>query len=396
MLHIVLNEFVHDTRVLKECRSLVSCGFSVIVICLHGEDLMENDSQDGIRINRIRIRLRNLPKFVKKLYVIQLLGFFEFFLRFILYCFRMKRIDIVHCHDLQALPLGLALKVMRKAPKCIYDMHELETERKTLKQKSIWQWLAKGLERRLISHSDALITVSESIADVLADWYEIGRPVVIRNVQKTAPYRFSTKLRELPQLSHIDRKICIAIYAGKISHGRGLEVLIEAARYLDRVIIVLMGAGNADYCNAVKKKIRENNLEDKVFLLPPVAPDLVHQYLCSANLGLMPTQNVCLSYYLGAGNKLFHYLMAGLPAVVSDHPEKRQIVRSYDVGLVCNERDPRDIAGAIQMLADDDELRRNLSDNALKSRKVLCWENEEKKLLQLYQNLENKGFVSAI
>lgn len=388
VLHIVLNEFVYDTRVLKECRSLVNGGFSVRVVCLYGEGLNENDIQDGIGIKRIRIRLRNLPKFIKRLYVIQLLGFFEFFFRFILYCYRMKCVGMVHCHDLQALPLGLFLKGMGKAPKCIYDMHELETERKTLKKRSIWQRLAKGLEKRLINHCDALITVSESIADVLYDWYEISRPVVIRNVQKSAPHRFSTKLREHPQLHHIDPNICIAIYAGKIVPGRGLEALIEAGTYLNRVVIVLMGSGITGYRNTIKKKVGENNLEGKVFLLPPVSPDLVHEYLCSADLGLMPTQNVCLSYYLGAGNKLFHYLMAGLPVVVSNHPEKKKIVERFNVGRVCHEKDPRDIAKAIQMLADDDETRRKLSRNALKSRRVLCWENEEKKLLQIYQKLE--------
>jgi glycosyltransferase involved in cell wall biosynthesis len=293
--------------------------------------------------------------------------------------------DIYHAHDLNTL-LPAVMAARKTNAHVVYDSHELYVQRnarESVLHRLMWAWL----ESHLIGQASRVITVSDSIADVLSGRYDIKKPVVVRNVQEYRPFQQSTRLRDLPELRDVDSRTCIPIYAGRITHGRGLKMLVRASVHLEGVMIVLMGGGNVEYREHLKAKIEAFRVQHKVILLPAVESDVVHEYLCSADMGLMPTENVCLSYRLGAGNKLFHYLMAGLPVLVSDQPEKRQIVEEYDVGRVFDQEDPQDVARVIQEMADDRELRGRLSANALAAAKVLNWENEEKKLIDLYQSI---------
>jgi glycosyltransferase involved in cell wall biosynthesis len=83
--------------------------------------------------------------------------------------------------------------------------------------------------------------------------------------------------------------------------------------------------------------------------------------------------------------------MAGIPAAVSDHPEKRRIVETFDVGTIFDEKDPRNIAQAINAVLDDEQRYQQLCRNARQAtREKLNWTVEEQKLLQLYNSLETR------
>ncbi|MBW2083788.1 MAG: glycosyltransferase family 4 protein, partial [Deltaproteobacteria bacterium] len=188
----------------------------------------------------------------------------------------------------------------------------------------------------------------------------------------------------------------IIIYPGRLTHGRGLMHLIESAQYLNNSVIVLMGRAAPNYSTLLSEWIRDLHVERKVFILPPVAPNRVHYVLCSAHIGVMPTENVCRSYQLGAGNKLFHFISAGLPVAVSDQPEKRKIVLENGIGLVFNPDDPRDIfnpddprdiAEKLNEIANNTSLYSRLAHNSRNLARKLNWEAEAKKLLDVYQQI---------
>jgi glycosyltransferase involved in cell wall biosynthesis len=141
----------------------------------------------------------------------------------------------------------------------------------------------------------------------------------------------------------------------------------------------------------LQRLAQELGIQDRVRFRSPVPPDQVTRYVASADIGLMPTLATKLSYYYGCGNKLFHYLMAGIPAAVSDHPEKRRIVETFDVGTIFDEKDPRNIAQAINAVLDDEQRYQQLCRNARQAtREKLNWTVEEQKLLQLYNSLETR------
>jgi glycosyltransferase involved in cell wall biosynthesis len=455
---LVKNTFTHDTRVIKEARSLIAAGNEVEVIASRGEGLPDYEiREDKIIVQRVgkmkqyvRLygqtlisghsrKLNNLASIFLRagnwlpsgiglfFYKARILRWlvsiatlpFVFFVVLLNASLKILRAlpwnmaawikngllyshnddefvkagirsgaDVFHAHDLNTLFPAVVL-ARKTGASLVYDSHELYVNRRAMR--GPWhrlRWLL--IEAQMIRHAEEVITVSDSIAQVLVERYKIEKPTLVRNVQGYVGTTRKGVLRELPALQHIGPQDSIAIYAGRITGGRGLGILVEASQYLDGVYIVLLGRENIRYSRELKAMIRQRGVEHKVILVPPVEPEEVHEYVSSADVGLMLTENVCLSYYYGAGNKLFHYLMAGVPVIVSDQPEKRKIVETYDVGRFCKVEDPRELARVIQELADDTDACRRYAANARKAARILNWENEEKKLLDVYERIANK------
>jgi len=77
--------------------------------------------------------------------------------------------------------------------------------------------------------------------------------------------------------------------------------------------------------------------------------------------------------------------MAGLPIVVSDLPELRRLVLQYDCGVVCPDLSPVGIHASIEELLGKDLVR--IQANSRKMAEDHCWEQQEKKLVDLYGRL---------
>jgi glycosyltransferase involved in cell wall biosynthesis len=84
---------------------------------------------------------------------------------------------------------------------------------------------------------------------------------------------------------------------------------------------------------------------------------------------------------------LFEYIIAGLPVVATDFPEIRRIVRRHDVGLLVPSDDPTSLAHALNVLVSDANLREAYAQNASSTAVTLNWEQQESRLLDLYQQV---------
>jgi glycosyltransferase involved in cell wall biosynthesis len=99
---------------------------------------------------------------------------------------------------------------------------------------------------------------------------------------------------------------------------------------------------------------------------------------------LLPYQDVGLNHRMCSPSKLFHYIMAGVPIVASDLPFLNQVITNGGLGYCCDTSNPETLALNIRRCLEHQEtLKRNLS----VANKVYCWENEERKLLKVYENL---------
>jgi len=378
---LVINAFTHDTRVQKEAKALARAGYRVRVFALHGPGLPREKARDGYTVEWIHLRSRPWGTSL----AIRLLKYLEFCVRAVCrICSR--RPDVVHAHDVNALvPAYVAARLCRA--RLVYDAHELWAERRaTLLRSNLARRLVRWIEGVLSRRADAVVTVNPSIAGLLARQYHIPTPVVVMHCQEYQEVERNDVLRRELGIPP-DRRI--VIYAGLFAPGRGLETLVEAAGYLDQAVVVLMGKDGMN--GRLQRLVAERGLRDRVFIRAPVSPDDVTRYLASADVGVMPTQDVDLSYHYSAGNKLFHYLMAGIPVAVSDQPEKRRIVETYGVGVVFDQTDPRSIACAINALLEDEATYRAMCERARRAvREVLNWDVEARKLLDLYE-----GFLSV-
>ena len=102
----------------------------------------------------------------------------------------------------------------------------------------------------------------------------------------------------------------------------------------------------------------------------------------SADLGLSFEDDSCLAYKYSLPNKIFDYIHAEIPILISDLPEFRHIIENYNLGMILKSRNPKHVATQIRELLDCD--KETWMVEISRAKKNFCWENEEKKLLSLF------------
>jgi glycosyltransferase involved in cell wall biosynthesis len=91
-----------------------------------------------------------------------------------------------------------------------------------------------------------------------------------------------------------------------------------------------------------------------------------------------------MNHYLCLPNKLFQYVQAGLPIVVSDLPEMSSIVRHYELGKLVPPGHVSATAAAINSMLRDSAKLRRYRENAHRAALELNWETEQMKLVAVY------------
>jgi len=295
---------------------------------------------------------------------------------------RNEPADIYHAHDLNTLPVAYWAK-KRMSGKLVYDSHELFTETSTLS--NIERVLAKVSEKYLIRRADRIITVNESIANELSKRYGIIPPAVIMNCPVINNRLNKAENNLLRQALRIDKETPIILYHGGFAPNRGLQNLVISGNYLDKGIIVFMGWGKLE--QELKDLVLAAGLGDKVQFAKPVPQRELLNYATSATLGVIPYQFIGLNNYYTTPNKLFEYIAAGLPVVGSNFPELSKVIKKWNLGKTFNPDDPKDITVAIDYVLSDRDRYNEMKRNVLQAAKVFNWENESKKLLEIYRRL---------
>ena len=119
---IVLNNFTRDSRVQKQAISLSKAGYDLTVFALWKKGLLEAETKEDFKIKRIRIFSSFLNGSLGRL-----IKFLEFSCKA---SWKIKKTDIVHCHDYHPLPaILLAILFFRSKFRVIYDAHEYESQK---------------------------------------------------------------------------------------------------------------------------------------------------------------------------------------------------------------------------------------------------------------------------
>jgi glycosyltransferase involved in cell wall biosynthesis len=376
-LHIILNDFKYESRVLKETKSIAGSGLieKLFIAGLWERGVKELEEIDDKRVVwRIPLKTRNLPKD----FFSQMIKYIEWAGK-ILLRFRKEHITHINCHGLSSLPIGALFKLLRKS-KLVYDPHELETEANGLS--GIRKGLSKFLEALLISYSDSIIVVSNSIGEWYESKYGTKKVHVVRNV----PYNYSYGIENvcsnvLREEFEIKGDEILFIYQGGLSKGRGIQIILDAFARVDaKRHIVFMGRG------PLEEVIREyEKTFSNIHFHVAVKPEEVLRYTSSADIGVSIIENTCLSYYYSLPNKVFEYLLSGVPMIVSDFPEMGKFVDENNCGWKVRV-DSRALIKLIEMISHGDIFEKR--NNVLKCKDNYGWHKEEEVLLKVYKSME--------
>lgn len=293
-----------------------------------------------------------------------------------------ERADVYHAHDLNTLLAGVICK-LACGSRLVFDAHEIyDLQLPPEAHTTSWRRYHSFLQRTLPRFADERITVSEGLADWLGGEVPGPRFKVVRNL----PAHLGDPDAERAPCR---RTGTLALYHGGFAPGRGLEELIEAARYLEPGFkIALRGSGPQDYVAHLKSLIAERGVEERVVFYDPVPMRMLVAAARDADIGLLPYQPTCVNNYYSLPNKIFEYFAAGLPVVASDLPEIRRLIHGYDTGVLVDFRHPPSVGEAINRLLRATSVREEMGRNALAAGDgPLSWERESERLKALYAGL---------
>ena len=344
--------------------------------------LPDKDRIEGVRICRFRLKSLNWPRYLP----LQIIKYIEAVIRMSAHSIKFIP-AVVHANDLSGLIIGFLIAKINKS-KLVYDSHELLSEtRGTLAYPKVIAKLLLLFEKMLAVRADAVITVSGGIADKMAGKLGISTPTVIRNLPSKNYEKMGNNGNPLREALNLGRNESVILYQGGMGPGRGARILLESMLEVKHPDTVLVFLGNGSVVKDLKKLARDLNLEQIVYFHPAVESSVLPDWTADATIGVHPMEGICLNHQLALPNKIFEYIQAGLPVLVSNLPEMSKIVHEYGVGEVFADRNVSELAAKInEMLGDTDLMERHKQAAKIASNK-LNWEHEQKKLIALYRKL---------
>ncbi len=251
--------------------------------------------------------------------------------------------DIVHCHDIGALPVGVLVKEAIGS-RLVFDAHEIYDQ---LAQTSAAERaLNRHVARLYGDKADAFVTINDSIATYYRRNFPfLPIPVVIRNaVHRSEPFEYDGRLHEAAGLTAGDK---ILLYQGGFARHRGLVQLVQCAPMLpEGWTLVMMGWGRFEtdllrIARTGATQARRTQLSryhrvesplSRVRFVGRAPQEELARWSAGATIGVIPYENFGLNHWFCTPNKLWEYPNAGVPILASPFPEMRKIIEGYGVG----------------------------------------------------------------
>lgn len=358
----VINDLVTDQRVDRACTALINSGYDVILVGRQLKNSLPLTSKPYQR-HRMKLFFSQGPLFYAEY-------------QFRLFVFLLsKKHTLLYSNDLDTL-LPNYISSRLKHSKLIYDSHELFCEVPELlenpKKRQIW----KKIEKWIFPKLESIITVNKSIANIYQKEYH-KRIYVVRNIPIT---RSDIQLKTKVELNLPNHKKIIILQGAGINIQRGAEEAVEAMQWVDNAILLIVGSG--DVLATLKQMVKELNLNKKVIITGKVPYDELAQYTHIADLGLSLDKDTNMNYRYSLPNKLFDYIHANVPVLVSPLVEISRIVSDYQIGIIIKNHDPKHIAQSINDAFNHHETYTLWEKNLKRAKKELSWEKEEQILLE--------------
>lgn len=355
----VTNDISTDSRVQRISDTLYKQGYQIMII-------------GRKRKNSLKIEGNHIYKRFNLIFNTSALFYAEYNIRLFFYLL-YKKIDIIVSNDLDTL-LACFLASKLKNKELLYDSHEYFTEVPELMNRKLAKKAWSIIEKMILPRVKYSYTVCQSIADIYNKKYGIDMQV-IRNI---ASYKNPINEKQ-------NKNDKIIIYQGSVNIGRGLELAIDTVSEMQNIQLWIVG--NGDKVNELKKKIQKQKAGNKIRFIKRVPYNKLHKITCLADIGISLEENMGDNYKYALPNKIFDYIQARIPILVSNLPEMKKIIMDNKIGLVLPQHNKEILKLYLRKIIDDKEKKTIWKKYLNITAKKLCWENEEKKIINLYNKI---------
>ncbi len=363
--HLSSVHFHQDTRILyKECSSLAKN--------YHTHLIAVNDVPKIIN----GVKIHTFPKFKSRL--------FRILFAPILMLYKAVQINaaIYHIHDPELILCAMILKLVFHK-KIIFDIHEHIKKHFNSKPYRIPNFVISlitiiysFIEKNVLDKFDFIITATPLIKKETLPFNK--KVEAINNFPILKEY-----LSDSEQITH-SKSVC---YIGAITENRGIKLMVDALSLDESFELKLAGSFVfQELENEVKKMKSWKNVTYYGFQNRIEIYDIMKNSF--AGLLLMKNTPNNINTF---PNKMFEYMLAGIPIIVSDFPLWREILKNTNCAIFVNQTKPEEIIKAMNYLYENPEIAKQMGQ--IGREKILTdynWENEEIKLTLIYKELLDK------
>ncbi|MEU2610319.1 glycosyltransferase [Micromonospora sp. NPDC007271] len=330
------------------------------------------------------------------------------------------RPHLIHAHDFRMLGVAarakLRARVAGRPVRLVWDAHEWLPGAKPRRDNARWLPAHLGYVREYVGQADAVVTVSETLAELLRrDHHLAERPGVLLNAPVTAtaepiaaepaaaeptavgptavgpaavgPVGGVERAPDLRRLCGVDRDTPLLVYSGAMAPQRGLDTVIEALPRLPGAHLALVvNDPAAPYVRQLMARADRLGLPDRVHVVPYVPHRQLVAFLSGADVGLIPLHH-WPNHEIALITKFFEYSHARLPIVVSDVRTMAETVRATGQGEVFRARDAADLIRAVRAVLAEPQRYRAAYEGPESPLPGWTWEAQARKLDALYRRL---------
>ncbi|PWJ72391.1 glycosyltransferase involved in cell wall biosynthesis [Pseudaminobacter salicylatoxidans] len=389
IVSIVLNGVAGDSRVIKTAKSAEEAGFKATIVGMSKVEKVTKATIEGVNVVLVPSPLTDLQS--RKMWPSdkdqrQLWMLVEGALKEILPVVKNLNPSLIHSHDMSGLRVGAAvtkfLAAGGKSVPWVHDLHEFVVGLTTVPEN--YRKSSVEYERRYLRQPDHLLTVSDRLAQEVQGIYHLRQaPTVIYNAPVARDVDPSEP--DVRSVLGLPNSVPLAVYIGVAKKERGCETILDAIAQNSNLHICFVS--DSGYVDQLQERALAHGMGDRFHRVPYVPTDQVSSFIRTADFGThglihYPNGEVALP------NKLFEYLQAGLPLVVSDVAEMKRFVEAYNVGAVFEAENAESCGAAMQSVIRDTELfRANITKDLTNK---FSWQEQSRKIGDIYSDLLQK------
>lgn len=362
-------DYPWDVRVEKIINTLLDKGHKVDLVCQNRNQLIAQEDAGRFTIHRLP-RTAFLPKTLQAM--INLALWFNPFWLYVIYKTAKKsNSELIIIRDLPLMLSGIIVARLIKA-KIIFDMAECYPEmylsiaqhsKTSLPDKIIKnEKITRAYERYAVKHSNHIFVMIEESRDrLLAMGVPIERITIVSNtpiIQNTTV----TTIHEGDELR--------IIYVGFVTKLRGIDLLISAIHQFvnspeggTNIRFDVIGKGEAKVY--LEQMVARLNLNKHVTIHGWLEHDDAKRIMGAANIGAL-TYRFCSHWNNTIPNKIFDYMLKGLPVIATNIIPIVRILNSENCGLTTDDQDINSIYVQLLKLKDP-KVRQLLGSNGNKA-----------------------------
>ncbi|WP_281980544.1 glycosyltransferase family 4 protein [Tenacibaculum mesophilum] len=363
VVHLTSAHARNDIRIfVKQCKSLQQAGYDVSIVVADG---LGDEVKEEIKfydVGKLQGRFKRFTKTTKNVFKKA----------------RELNADVYHLHDPELMPIGIKLKKLHK--KVIFDAHE-DLPKQLLSKPYLNKYLLKIISKLIAKYErfatkkfDYVITAGPFIRDkflkVNKNTIDINNYVLLGELEKNVKW------------TEKEDKVC---YVGGISEIRGIKELIKAMELVHNPVkINILGRFNsANLERIVKGYDGWENVIEHGFL----KRDEVANIMSKSKAGIvtfLPLPN----HIDAQPNKMFEYMSASLPIIISNFPYWKEIIDNYNCGILVNPLNPKEISEAIMYIINNPEEAERMGRNGKQAvLEKYNWNIEKEKLISVYKEI---------